>query len=192
MAGSHWVPEDGGEASPRPTSFYITYALCIQWIQSRNFINLSVVLNLIEGVVAQWCNPLTLQSEQSRRVGSIPGRAPPLERHDKGSRTRLALRYFRDTSSWRQKPQSHLHLHFSTDFVVRMSLREKWQEKKNSSLASIPIAYPNGKNMNQNGDLHHLFLFTKKFYIKNPPSPHPSKVCLSKSRSNRTILSYST
>ena len=37
-----------------------------------------------EGVVAQWCNPLTLQSEQSGGVGSIPGGTPPLERHDKG------------------------------------------------------------------------------------------------------------
>ena len=41
----------------------------------------------IEGVVAPWCNPLTLQPEQSGGVGSSPGRAPPLERHDKGSRT---------------------------------------------------------------------------------------------------------
>ena len=36
-------------------------------------------------------NPPTLQSEQSRRVGSISGTTPPLERHDKGSRTRLDL-----------------------------------------------------------------------------------------------------
>ena len=39
----------------------------------------------MEGVVAQWCNPLTLQSEQSGGVGLIPDRAPPLERHDKES-----------------------------------------------------------------------------------------------------------
>ena len=51
----------------------------------------------IEGVVAQWCNPLTLQLEQSGGVGSIPGRTPPLERHDKGSRTRLALSYSCDS-----------------------------------------------------------------------------------------------
>ena len=38
----------------------------------------------IEGVVAPWCNPLTLQPEQSGTVGSNPGRPPPLERHDKG------------------------------------------------------------------------------------------------------------
>ena len=41
----------------------------------------------VEGVVAPWCNPLTLQPEQSGGVGSSPGRTPPLERHDKGSRT---------------------------------------------------------------------------------------------------------
>ena len=54
-----------------------------------------------EGVVAQWCNPLTLKPEQSGGVGSIPGRTPPLECHDKGSRTRLALSYFCDPSAWR-------------------------------------------------------------------------------------------
>ena len=55
----------------------------------------------IEGVVAPWCNPLTLQPEPSGGVGSSPGRAPPLERHDKGSRTRLGLLYFCDPSAWR-------------------------------------------------------------------------------------------
>ena len=42
--------------------------------------------------MAQWCNLLILQPEQSGGVGSIhsPGRAPPLECHDKGSHTRLA------------------------------------------------------------------------------------------------------
>ena len=54
----------------------------------------------LEGVVAPWCNPLTLQPEQSGGVGSSPGRAPPLERHDKGSRTRLGLLYFCDPSAW--------------------------------------------------------------------------------------------
>ena len=53
------------------------------------------------GVVAPWCNPLTLQPEQSGGVGSSPGRAPSLERHDKGSRTRLGLLYFCDPSAWR-------------------------------------------------------------------------------------------
>ena len=38
-----------------------------------------------EGVVASWCNPLTLQPEQSGGVVSSPGRTPPLEHHDKGS-----------------------------------------------------------------------------------------------------------
>ena len=42
---------------------------------------------LVEGVVAQWCNLQTLKPEQSGGVGSIPGRTPPLECHDKGSQT---------------------------------------------------------------------------------------------------------
>ena len=50
----------------------------------------------LEGVVAPWCNHLTLQPEQSDGVGSIPGRTPPHECHDKGSRTRLGLLYFCD------------------------------------------------------------------------------------------------
>ena len=54
-----------------------------------------------EGVVAPWCNPLTLQPEQSGGVGSSPSRAPPLDRHDKGSRTRLGLLFFCDPSAWR-------------------------------------------------------------------------------------------
>ena len=41
--------------------------------------------------MVQWCNPQTLQQEQSGGVGSKPGWAPPLQRHDKGSQTRLAL-----------------------------------------------------------------------------------------------------
>ena len=41
--------------------------------------------------MAQWCNPVTLQPEQLGGVGSIPGRTPPLERHDKESRTQSAL-----------------------------------------------------------------------------------------------------
>ena len=53
-----------------------------------------------EGVVAPWCNPLILQPEQSGGVGSSPGRAPPLERHDKGSQIRLGLLYFCDPSAW--------------------------------------------------------------------------------------------
>ena len=50
----------------------------------------------LEGVVAQWCNPLALQQEQSGGQGSIPGSAPPHEHHDKGPQTRLALYYFCD------------------------------------------------------------------------------------------------
>ena len=55
----------------------------------------------IQGVVAQCCNPLTLKSEQSGRMGSSPSKTPPLERDDKGSRTRLGLLYFYDSSAWR-------------------------------------------------------------------------------------------
>ena len=54
----------------------------------------------LKGVVAQWCNPLALQSDHSGGVGSIPGRTPLIEHHDKGSRTRLALSYFCDPA-WR-------------------------------------------------------------------------------------------
>ena len=46
--------------------------------------------------MAQWCNLATLQSELAGGVGSIPDRAPPLGRHNKGLQTRLALRYFCD------------------------------------------------------------------------------------------------
>ena len=56
-----------------------------------------------EDVVAQWCYPLTLQPEQSGRVGLKPAKAPPLECHDEGSQARLALSYFCDPSAWRQK-----------------------------------------------------------------------------------------
>ena len=54
----------------------------------------------VVGVVAQWCNPLTLKPEQSGEVGSRCDRASPLECHDKGSRTRLALSYFCHPSAW--------------------------------------------------------------------------------------------
>ena len=54
----------------------------------------------IEVVVVQLCNPLTLQPEQSGGQGSIAGRAPPLERHDKGLRTPLVLSYFCNPSAW--------------------------------------------------------------------------------------------
>ena len=53
---------------------------------------------VFEVFVAQWCNPLTLQSEQLGRQGSIPSRAPPLERHDKGLLTQSAL-----TKHWDHK-----------------------------------------------------------------------------------------
>ena len=59
-----------------------------------------VVANF-EGVVAQWCNPLTLQPEQSGGVGWITGGAPPLKCHNKGLQTRLGLLHFCDPSDWR-------------------------------------------------------------------------------------------
>ena len=54
-----------------------------------------------EGVVAPWCDLLILQLEQSGGVGSNSGRAPPFERHNRGSQTRLGLLYFCDPSAWR-------------------------------------------------------------------------------------------
>ena len=44
-----------------------------------------------EGVLAQWSNPLTFQSEQLGEVGSMARRTPPHERHDKGLQTQLGL-----------------------------------------------------------------------------------------------------
>ena len=40
-------------------------------------------LNPLQGVVAQWCNPLTLKPEQSGGMGLRLGRASTLQRHDK-------------------------------------------------------------------------------------------------------------
>ena len=51
--------------------------------------------------IRKWCNPLTLQLEQSDEVGSIARKASPLEYHDKGSRTRLGLHPFCDPSTLR-------------------------------------------------------------------------------------------
>ena len=55
---------------------------------------------LIEGVVGTVVYPPTLQPEQSGGVGWNPSRAPPLERHGKGSWTLLGLLYFFDPSTW--------------------------------------------------------------------------------------------
>ena len=63
--------------------------------------NIFMLTLVFEGVVAPWCHPLTLQPEQSGGVGSIPGRTPLLERHDKGSRSRIGLLCFCDPSAWR-------------------------------------------------------------------------------------------
>ena len=43
---------------------------------------------------------MTLQAEQSKEEDSMPREAPPLERHDKRSRTRLALSYFCESNAW--------------------------------------------------------------------------------------------
>ena len=67
----------------------------------NEMLDVFIVFHVVEGIVAPWCNPLTLQPEQSGGVGSNPGRAPPFERHDKGVRTRLGLLYFCDLSAWR-------------------------------------------------------------------------------------------
>ena len=51
-------------------------------------------LNFHKRCCGTWCNPLTLQPGQSGGQILIPGRAPPLERHGMGSRTRSTLPYF--------------------------------------------------------------------------------------------------
>ena len=56
--------------------------------------------NSLEGVVAQWCNPLILESEQLDGAGSSTGRTPPLEHHDRGLRNRLGLLYFCNPNAW--------------------------------------------------------------------------------------------
>ena len=56
---------------------------------------------LLEGVVVQWCIPVTLQLEQSGGQGSIPGRLPPLDCHDKGLWTPMTISDFCDPSNGR-------------------------------------------------------------------------------------------
>ena len=80
--------------------------------------------------MAQWCNPLILQPEQSDGVSSIPGGTPPLECHDKGSRTRLAVSYFCDPCAWVKTATSPSLGKFARDFsklfrVFRRDLLEK-------------------------------------------------------------------
>ena len=58
------------------------------------------VSSVLEGVVAPWSNFLTLQPEQSGRVGLNPGRALPLERHDKGVMDSIRPLYFCNPSAW--------------------------------------------------------------------------------------------
>ena len=90
MGGKKKMEGKGEENQPNSLSFPFPFPFLLL-LPSRL---------LIEGVVAPWCNPLTLQPEQSGGVGSNPGRAPPLERHDKGSRTRLGLFYLCAPSAW--------------------------------------------------------------------------------------------
>ena len=61
----------------------------------------ALIHHKFEGVVAPWCNLLKLQPVLSGGVGSNPGRAPPLMRHDKGSRARIGLLCFCDPSALR-------------------------------------------------------------------------------------------
>ena len=49
---------------------------------------------ILQGVAAQWCDPLTLQPERSGGVGSIPSRTPSLERHDKEPWTALKMQLY--------------------------------------------------------------------------------------------------
>ncbi len=48
-----------------------------------------------------------------------PSRAPPLERHDKGSRTRLGLLYYCNPSAWRWKTLLHLHIVLNLKFSAQ-------------------------------------------------------------------------
>ena len=51
---------------------------------SSNYTVISILFAvLFEGVAAQWCNPLTLQAEQSGELGSIPGRILPIDDYAK-------------------------------------------------------------------------------------------------------------
>ena len=85
---------------------YILGAGCWGKDSSKIF-DLNVVdLNLVlthksgnEAVVAPCYNPLTMQPAQSGGRGANP--TSTFERHDKGSRTRLALSYFCDPSACR-------------------------------------------------------------------------------------------
>ena len=58
--------------------------------------------------------------------------APPLERHDKGSRTRICLLSFCESSAWRQKPLLHLHVTLNKCYLLLGSLLSS-KESSNST-----------------------------------------------------------
>ena len=68
--------------------------------------------------MAQWCNPRTLQREQSGGVDSIPGRASVLEGYCKMSRARLALSYICNPSAWCYESQLHIVVSMIILFVI--------------------------------------------------------------------------
>ena len=90
----------GGTVSRSQANSKVFYICYFAFLQMSPFIKFET-FSSTEGVVAPWCNLLTLPPEQSGGVGSHPGRAPSLERHDKGSRNRLDLLYFCNRSAWR-------------------------------------------------------------------------------------------
>ena len=111
--------------------------------------------------MAQWFNPLTLKSKQSGGVGSSPGRTLPLERDDKGSRTRLGLLYFCDPSALRQK----LHLHI-------YELYSHWAPTRTATYSNVKKILRSSKKQPEWAS-----------YKEDPPPPQP--YCrLSTKRSN--------
>ena len=70
----HFVPLSSQKGVP-----FLRHMVC------KSF-NVSLILDGV--VVAQLCNLLTLQPEKLGREGWIPGRAAPLEHHEKGPWTR--------------------------------------------------------------------------------------------------------
>ena len=98
---SGWLVSYRGEnilCAGRLQFLICTFLICGDLLY-QNFSLSYMKISYVEEVVAQWCNPLSLQPEQSGGVDSIPGRALPFECRDKGSWTRLGLSYFCDLSA---------------------------------------------------------------------------------------------